>query len=133
MIAFNHIALNCLDLAAQEEFYTKHFGFQRCRTFNKGQPNEFFLLKLGSMRLELFGTDREKTVAMQAGEQPVGFKHFAFEVPKIEPILASIAEDGIDPDFVKDCSHICPGLRVAFFRDPEGNVVELMEGYTDEV
>ena len=52
MNAFTHIALNCFDLAGQEAFYTKHFGFKRSRTFQKGTPNEFFLLKLGTMRLE---------------------------------------------------------------------------------
>jgi glyoxylase I family protein len=132
MITFNHIALNCLDLAAQEKFYAKHFGFKRCRTIKKGQPDEFFLMKIGAMRLELFSTDREKTVAMQGGEQPVGFKHFAFDVPKIEPILESLATEGIEPHYRRDCDDICPGLRIAFFRDPEGNIVELMEGYKDE-
>lgn len=132
MNTFNHIAFYCSDLKAQEEFYTRHFGFKRCRTFNKGKPNEFFLLKLGDMRLELFSADREKSVGMQGGEQPIGLRHIAFNVPKLEPVIAALVADGVEPDEIKDCSHICPGLRIAFFRDPDGNIVELMEGYTDE-
>jgi hypothetical protein len=27
---------------------------------------------------------------------------------------------------------VVPGLRIVFFRDPEGNIIELMEGYRDE-
>jgi len=132
MNAFNHIALNCSDLAAQEAFYTKHFGFKRSRTFHKGEPNEFFMLKLGSMRLELFPTDREKTVAMQGGEQPIGFKHLAFDVPKLEPILEALVAEGIEPDPIIELPDLAPGFRIVFFRDPEGNILELMEGYRDE-
>jgi len=132
MNTFNHIALNCWDLAAQEAFYTKHFGFKRSRTFNRGKPDEFFLLKLGSMRLELFSTDRNKTAAMQGGEQPIGFKHLAFDVPKLEPILDGLRADAIEPDPIIECGHVAPGLRIVFFRDPEGNILELMEGYCDE-
>jgi glyoxylase I family protein len=132
MNAFNHIAVNCWDLAAQEAFYTKHLGFKRSRTFNRGKPDEAFMLKLGTVRLELFPTDRNKTAAMQGGEQPIGFKHLAFDVPKLEPILEGLRADGIEPDPIIDVGHIVPGFRIVFFRDPEGNILELMEGYRDE-
>ncbi|MCE0522205.1 MAG: VOC family protein [Methylacidiphilales bacterium] len=132
MNAFNHIAFNCWDLAAQEAFYTKHFGFKRSRTFNRGKPDEFFMLKLGSVRLELFPTDRNKTAATQGGEQPIGFKHLALDVAKLEPILDALRADGIEPDPIIDVGHIAPNFRIVFFRDPEGNIIELMEGYRDE-
>ena len=129
--AINHIALNCWNLAEQEAFYTKHFGFKRSRTFNRGKPNEFFMLKLGSIRLELFSSDREKSAGMQGGEQPIGFKHLAFDVPKLEPVIAALQADAIDVDKIVVVESV-PGLRIAFFRDPEGNIIELMEGYRDE-
>jgi glyoxylase I family protein len=132
MNAFNHIAFNCWDLAAQEAFYTKHFGFKRSRTFNRGKPDEFFMLKLGSVRLELFSTDHSKTAAMQGGEQLIGFKHLALDVPKLEPFIEALQADGIETEPIRDCNHVLPGLRIVFFRDPEGNILELMEGYKDE-
>ena len=132
MHAFNHIALNCSNLAEQEAFYAKYFGFKRSRTFNRGKPDEFFLMKLGAIRLELFPTDRAKTAAMQGGEQPIGFKHLAFDVPKLEPVLEALRADGIEPDPIIDAGDFIPGLRLVFFRDPEGNVLELLEGYRDE-
>jgi glyoxylase I family protein len=114
MNAFNHIALNCRDLAAQEAFYTKHFGFKRSRTFNRGQPGEFFMLKLGSIRLELFPTDRNKTATIQGGEQRIGFKHLALDVPKLEPILERLRAEGIEPEPIIDVGHIAPGFRIVF-------------------
>jgi len=130
--AFNHIALNCRDLAAQEAFYTKHFGFKRSRTFNAGKANEFFMLKLGSIRLELFPSDPAKVGDAKGGEQLIGFKHLALDVPKLEPVIEGLKADGIVPDPIIDCSHVLAGLRIVFFRDPEGNILELMEGYQDE-
>ncbi len=129
-----HIAFRCRDLTAQEVFYTRHFGFQRSRTFRRGEPGEFFLLKLGSMRLELFPLDPAKppTDEDKGGEQPIGFRHLAFEVPKLEPILDALKAEGIEPDPIVELPQIAPGFRIAFFRDPEGNVIELMENYCDE-
>jgi glyoxylase I family protein len=132
MNAFNHIAFNCRDLAAQETFYTKHFGFKRSRTFNRGKPNEFFMLKLGAMRLELFQGGHADTPSSKGFEQVVGFKHLALDVEKLEPIIERLRADGTEPDSIIDCSHVTPGLRIVFFRDPEGNIIELMEGYCDE-
>jgi len=119
-------------VAAQERFYTKHLGFKRSRTFNRGEPNEFIMLKLGSTRLELFPTDSLKVSGCNAGEQAIGFKHLAFDVPKLEPLVEALQADGISVDPIIDCSKISPGLRIVFFRDLEGNIIELMENYVDE-
>jgi glyoxylase I family protein len=131
MNAFTHIALNCRDKFALEKFYTKHLGFKRCRTFHRGEPGEFFLLKLGSMRLELFSGEKASD-STKGGEQAVGFKHIAFEVPKLESVLDGLLADGVDCDPIRDVSHVIPGCRIVFFRDPEGNIIELMENYSDE-
>jgi hypothetical protein len=48
------------------------------------------MLKLGSVRLELFPTDPAQTVNANGGEQVIGFKHLAFEVPRLEPAIAAL-------------------------------------------
>ena len=131
MIVFNHLSLNCRDVAAQERFYVKHFGFQRSRTFRPGKPNQFVMLKLGSVRLELFPSD-SANADQKGGEQSVGFKHLAFDTPQLEPVIESLRADGIEPDPIVDISKHIPGGRVVFFRDPEGNLIEFFEGYRDE-
>lgn len=131
-IAINHLALNCWNLAEQEAFYTKYFGFKRCRTLKRKTGGEIILLKLGSVRLELFPTERDKTAGMQGGEQPIGFKHLAFDVPKLEPFIERLKADGIEPEPIIELGELLPGCRIVFFRDPEGNILELMEGYSDE-
>ena len=130
--AVNHIALNCRDVAAQEAFFSKHFGFKRSRTFKAGTPNEFIMLKLGSVRLELFPTDPAQTGNVNGGEQVIGFKHLAFDVPDLDAAIAALRADGIEPDPIINQDHVVPGFRIVFFRDREGNILELMQGYQDE-
>ncbi len=131
-ISIQHIALNCRDRAASEAFYAKHFGFRRARVFNPGTPAEFVMLRLESTCLELFQADLGKIPTEHGGEQPVGFKHLAFEVPNLEDAIGKLRTDGIEPDPIIDCADVVAGLRICFFRDPDGNILELMEGWQDQ-
>ena len=126
-----HLAFNCRDRIAQERFYTRHFGFRRARVFNAGQPSEFVMTVLGDVRVEFF---QSKNVGPdeRGGEHKIGFKHLCFDVADVEAKAAQLEAAGVDIDPVIDCGDVLPGLSVCFFRDPEGNVVELMEGWQDQ-
>lgn len=129
--AVQHVAFVCRDRRAQEEFYCRHFGFERARVFKAGQPDEFVMLRLGGVRMELFqGQDLPSGAA--GGPQEVGFKHMCFHVPDVAAKAAELREAGLQPGEVIDCGHQVPGLKVCFFNDPEGNRVELMEGWQDD-
>ena len=131
MNAVQHIAFNCRDLRAQERFYSKHFGFRRARVFNAGRADEFLMLRLGSICLELFQA-AGASAAFQGAEQPVGFKHLAFAVDDLDAAVRAIQADGIATDEIIDCSSIVNGLRICFFNDPDGNRIELMQGFQDQ-
>jgi glyoxylase I family protein len=132
LITMNHVAFRCRDLAAQEAFYTKHFGFTRCRTFRRGEPGEFFMMMAGSARLEFFPIHDSAKPEDKGGEQSIGFRHLAFNVPKLETIRDSLRGDGIEFDSITELGQMWAGFRIAFFKDPEGNIIELMENYRDE-
>jgi len=72
------------------------------------------MLKLGSVRLELFSGDPAQTVNANGGEQVIGFKHLAFDVP-LEPAIEALRVDGIGPDPIIDLGDIIPGFRIVFF------------------
>ena len=132
MNAIQHIALNCRDLKAQEQFYTKHFGFRRVRVFNRGTPNEFLMLRLGTTCIELFAAPQDVRMQM-AKPQPVGFTHLAFEVDDLDAAIVKLQADSIQTEKIIDCSTIIQqGARCCFFHDPDGNRLELMQGYKDE-
>lgn len=130
MHIIQHIGLNCRDKNTQEDFYTRVFGFRRVRTFNEGMPNEFVMLRLGDTCLELFSADHEDDD--WGGEQSVGFKHLAFQVPDLKEKVCQLRSEGIKVDPIADCSSVVSGLKVTFFHDPEGNRIELMQGWQDE-
>jgi glyoxylase I family protein len=131
MNAVQHIAFNCRDHRQQAAFYTKHFGFKQARLFCAGEPHEFIMLRLGACCLEFFTAPPEKRPET-GGEQAIGFKHLAFEVPSLEAAIASLQADGLTTDPIIDVGSTVPGLRICFFRDPEGNILELMQGWQDE-
>ena len=130
MSAVQHIAMNCIDRHRQEAFYTRHFGFQRARVFNPGTPNEFVMLRKGAVCVEFFSAP--EGVQATGGEQPVGFKHLAFEVDDIEGKVRELQAAGVKTGEIIDCSGVVPGMRVCFFTDPDGNILEIMEGWSDE-
>ena len=131
MDAMGHMALGCRDKLAMEKFYTDLFGFRRARVFNPGAPDEFVVLRLGGMCIELFPTTDAPTDAT-GGEQAIGFRHLAFTVANLEEKIEKLHAAGIETDEIEDCNHMAPGLRVCFFRDPDGNILEIMDGWSDE-
>lgn len=130
MTAVQHFGMNCINRIEQERFYTKHLGFRRARVFNAGTPTEVAMLRLGDMCLELFPTPAGTTA--RGGEQTVGFKHLAFEVDDIETKIRELQADGVKTDPIIDCSSLIPNMRICFFNDPEGNILEIMEGWKDQ-
>jgi glyoxylase I family protein len=131
MTTFQHMAFNCRDRRAQQAFYSKHLGFKQVRTFNKGNEGEFAMFRLGSACIEFFSAPGADPSA-RGGTQAIGFAHMAFEVLDIEATVASLHADGVETGEIIDCSAELEGLRVCFFADPEGNTIEVMEGYRDE-
>lgn len=131
MGVIQHVGLNCRDMAAQEKFYTQMFGFRRARVFCGGTPDEFLMLRSGNVCLELFPAPAA-TAEDHGGEQVVGFKHLAFEVDNVEQKAAELSALGLEPGEVTDCSEFAEGLKVCFFTDPEGNILEIMQNWQDD-
>ena len=131
MAVFHHIALTCKDIKAQEDFYCTHLGFRHVRTFRAGEPNEFIMLRTKGACLELFQTPQWQSDA-RGGEQPVGFRHMAFLVDDLTEKIASLTASGIVVEETLDLSSMLNGLKICFFYDPEGNRIEIMQGYSDE-
>jgi glyoxylase I family protein len=130
---FLHVALNCKDPIAIERFYTQHFGFKRARVYDPG-PKQVVVIKAGSLSLELFSAVGEAPTwpAGKAGPEYQGLRHLAFLVDDLDAKLAELgASVKIDLGPV-DMSQYIRGMRVAWVADPEGNILELSQGYVEE-
>ena len=130
MSVIQHVAFNCINKIKMEQFYTKHFGFRRARVFNAGSENEFVMLRLENMCIELFRSTGDRPASNSKND--VGFRHIAFEVLDLDNMVACLIADGVKVGEIIDYSDSVAGLRICFFDDPEGNKVEIMQGWSDD-
>ena len=131
--AFAHVALNCNDPLLIERYYTQHFGFQRARVVELGKDQIVFL-KLGSFYLELFkATAAAPTPAADKdGPDWPGVRHLAFQVEDVDAKLAEMGSAALVNLGPFDFHDFIPGWRTVWLADPEGNVVEVTQGFCDQ-
>ncbi|GAB4024233.1 VOC family protein [Spirosoma koreense] len=135
-MVFSHVALSCADPARTEQFYSEHFGFRRARTIPLGGDNQIVFLKNDqSVYLELFRADADGPglpAPTADGPHYATIRHLAFQVDDIEAVISqmgSAAEVTLGP---LDFSDFIPGWKTVWVKDPDGNIVEISQGYTDE-
>ena len=139
--AMHHIALNCRDNAATEEFYKKWFGFARALKFEGPSGHPVIFIRLGDFYLELFkateqgdGPDAKGPEVMgpqaTGGEQPVGFKHFCLQVDGVRDYYERM-KDEVEFTVTPVTPPALPHLTFVFFKDPDGNIVQLLEGWKE--
>ncbi len=132
-LAFSHMALSCKDPLIIEQFYTKYFGFQRARVVPLGEDQIVFI-KSGTTYLELFRASKDAPVVPAGGTGPEypGWRHLAFMVDDVEASLAEIGKDVMVTLGPVNFDDVIRGWRTAWLADPEGNIVEISQGYIDQ-
>jgi lactoylglutathione lyase len=131
-VGLDHVGLSVADLDAATAFYARAFGFAPELRFElTPHPIRGVMLRHDSgMRLELF-EHRDSEPGIQ-GVAPIealrrrGYGHFALHAPDIGPVFAQALAAGARA-LVEPSPSPEPGVRFAFFADPEGNLVELCE------
>jgi glyoxylase I family protein len=132
---FSHVALNCRDPHATERFYTRHFGFQRARAVPLGDSEILFLKNGDGVYLELFQGKGQPPGGAAENDGPAhagGLRHIAFQVDDVDAAVAGLGADAqvsLGPFSFDD---FIPGWRAVWLRDPDGNIVEISQGYRDQ-
>jgi glyoxylase I family protein len=133
VLTFSHMAIACKDPIAVERFYTKHFGFQRARVVPVGQEQVVFI-KSGNIYLEIFQAKEEAPVPPAGKDGPwhPGWRHLAFQVDDVDAKVARMGSDAKITLGPLDFDDFIPGWRTVWVADPEGNIVEISQGYVDQ-
>jgi glyoxylase I family protein len=133
-ITFNHCGMTCKDPHTFERFYNKHFGFKRSQVFDIGGGKQIVMLKNDEgYYLEVFYSESELPIAPPEndGWSFPGIRHLAFKVDNVDEKLAEMGEDAVVSLGPLDFDAFIPGWRTVWLKDPEGNIVEISQGYKD--
>jgi glyoxylase I family protein len=131
--AFAHIGLACGDQEAIERYYTKHFGFRRVRVADLGAEKIVFLRSDGLV-LELFQAKGRSPAPAPSGAGPEypGVRHIAFQVDDVDAKLAAMGGDARVTLGPLAFDSFIEGWKTVWVADPEGNIVEVSQGYRDD-
>ncbi|MFF9870390.1 VOC family protein [Streptomyces sp. NPDC013953] len=133
-LRWSHAALNCRDLEATEEFYRHWFGMRRARAFDVAGAR-FVFLRLGDAYLELCSLPAQAAPAPEPsadGPHTAGaVRHLAFRTDDVDAFLARMGDAARVTLGPLDFDAFIPGWRSVWLADPEGNVVEVSQGYRD--
>ena len=132
-LTFSHVAIACKDPLATERFYSKYFGFKRARVIPLG-TDQIVFIKSGDTYLELFRAKERAPIfaASQDGPWYPSWRHIAFQVDNVDSKLAEMGEDARITLGPLGFDAFILGWRTVWVADPDGNIVEISQGYVDE-
>ncbi|NLT42891.1 MAG: VOC family protein [Anaerolineae bacterium] len=114
----HHIAVATPDIKRLVGFYTEVLGFPT----DGALGDNIVFVDIGGTRLE-FINNPEATQAQAEGCK--GMLHIAFEVDDVVKTYEEFKARGIE--FYAPAREARPGLWNAFFRDPDGNILEFFQ------
>jgi catechol 2,3-dioxygenase-like lactoylglutathione lyase family enzyme len=122
LVPIHSVLINVVDLPASIEFYQRHLGGVLV-----GDPDESGAVldfETGTIRLRTLSAPVRSTWI--ADDLQAGFRHLGFKVSDLEARVAILKADGVP--FHLDPIDAEGGVRISFFFDPDGTLLELVEG-----
>jgi glyoxylase I family protein len=117
----DHIAIAAQDPARLADWYCEHLGFRALSDNGKERPTRLLAGAAGGM-IEMMPDDESPPPGRELFDR--GLSHLAVRVSDLDRALARLRQSGVD---VAEPVAAAGGGRVATFRDPEGNVVQVVE------
>ena len=91
-------------------------------------------LRAGDFYLELFRATAPAPGAAPAGAGPdsPGWRHLAFKVDDVDAAVAAMGGDARITAGPMSFDAFIPGWKTVWVADPDGNIVEISQGYVDQ-
>jgi catechol 2,3-dioxygenase-like lactoylglutathione lyase family enzyme len=136
-LGFDHVGLSVADLDAQSRFYEKAFGFVEIyrNDLHEGKIRSAILRSNAGAQLELIeraGSKPQYFTDPVDGAGIQGYFHWALKVDDLDTAFESITSAGA-ASVTTPANAAHPGIRFAYVRDPEGNLIELIQEVLVEV
>lgn len=134
---FDHVGLSVADLDAQHRFYADALGLRAVEErvdLPAAQVRTVLLRADNGLKIELIergGSGRQEFADPYDGAGTQGYFHWAVHVHDLDAAYERVLAAG-----ARDVSAPAPaarqGMRFAYVKDPEGNLLELIEPATPE-
>jgi glyoxylase I family protein len=115
--ATHHVAILTRNFEAMERFYTETLGFPVTRRWD---DVSIIFIGIGSTTIELIGSDN----APAPNSEPGAINHLALHVEDVDAAHAELVAKGVK---IRSAPNNFKDVRICFFFDPDGNVLELVE------
>lgn len=130
-LSFDHVTLTVSDLERSIEFYGDTLGLKVLGKIE--QPDAgltIVYLEAGGGVLELFYfSDEEDSYLNEREDTDIGLQHIGFEVSSVNKVADKLRRNNVE--FTLEPMDAEGGVRIAFFKDPDGILLELVEGELD--
>jgi catechol 2,3-dioxygenase-like lactoylglutathione lyase family enzyme len=132
----HHVGITVTDLERAVDFYTEVFDLSVAAEFSVGgeafatgvdvpdATGEFAHLDADGIRVELIEYDPEGEPAHADRVNQPGAKHLGLEVPNLDDFYRALSED---VETLSAPQTTESGTKICFLRDPEGNLIEVLE------
>jgi len=120
----HHVAISTTQFERLRAFYVETLGLAVVGGF---PDQQIVFLDAGGMILEIVGAQAPGQ-ASPAGFERRGWQHLAWEVEDVDAAYADLVGRGVTGHSApEDFPPEAPRLRIAFLRDPDGNLLELVQ------
>jgi catechol 2,3-dioxygenase-like lactoylglutathione lyase family enzyme len=132
-LTLDHVTLTVSDLDVSLRFYRDILGFPVVGQLFAQDERGFTITYLlaGSVVLELFSFTQRPTIARRwnPDDTVLGLRHIGFHVEDVDEAARRLKEAGVR--FIYEPSDALGNVKTAFFADPDGNALELIDGECD--
>lgn len=133
---FSQLAITCQDPNITEKFYCDHFNFKRARVAKLPDGGQIVFIKMADsgFYLELFKASEANPIAPATNDGYTfpGVRHLAFKVDNVDAKLAEMGDATKITLGPLDFDAWIPGWRTVWIADPDGRIIEISQGFTDE-
>ncbi len=128
---FQHVAITVSDIDRSLSFYRDLLGFPVLgRLYFAGETGMVIdFLDIGNNALlEIFSFTNVavKPTDHIYDDRQLGLRHMGFRVDSVDAVAARVRQGGVE--FTLEPLDAVGGVRIAFFKDPDGTLVEIVQG-----
>ena len=121
-MAIHNIVLNVSDVSRSADFYVRLLGGEHVADMTR----ESAVLDFITATVELRRVEPAVPSTWQEDDRYLGFRHMGFKVAAVDGLAAELKAAGVR--FRIEPLDAVGGVRIAFFFDPDGTVLEIVQG-----